>query len=92
MLFSGSIRDNIAYGSVVCDEPSNTSTDIFSSIPEEEIWKAAKIANADKFISMLPNGLDTIVGERGITLSGGQRQRIAIARALMRVSLLVILL
>ncbi|XP_034240500.1 ATP-binding cassette sub-family B member 10, mitochondrial-like isoform X2 [Thrips palmi] len=84
VLFSGSIRDNIAYGSVVCDEPSDASTDIFSRIPEEEIWKAAKIANADKFISMLPNGLDTIVGERGITLSGGQRQRIAIARALMR--------
>lgn len=84
VLFSGSIRDNIAYGSVICDESKDTSTEIFTSIPEEEIWKAAKIANADKFISALPNGLDTIVGERGITLSGGQRQRIAIARALMR--------
>ncbi|KAE8748625.1 ABC-transporter, subfamily B member 02 [Frankliniella occidentalis] len=76
VLFSGSIRDNIAYGSI---EDEN-----FCNVPEDDIWKAAEIANADKFIKALPNGLDTVVGERGITLSGGQRQRVAIARALMR--------
>lgn len=80
VLFSGTIRDNIAYGSVVTYEENEN----FSSVSDEDIWKAAKIANADRFISALPSGLDTVVGERGITLSGGQRQRIAIARALMR--------
>ena len=87
-MFSGSIRDNIAYGSAVSDAPTCQAHSGFSHIPDEEIWNAAKIANADRFITALPQGLDTIVGERGITLSGGQRQRIAIARALMRVSTL----
>lgn len=81
VLFSGSIRDNIAYGSVADDRMDDSA---FASVSEEEIWDAAKVANADRFIQSLPNGLDTIVGERGITLSGGQRQRIAIARALIR--------
>ena len=51
------------------------------SATEEEIVAAAKIANADEFISRMPHGYDSLVGERGDTLSGGQRQRIAIARA-----------
>ncbi len=68
-LFSISIRDNIAYG-----RPDASL---------EEIEAAALAANADEFIVRLPDGYDTVVGERGYTLSGGQRQRIAIARTLL---------
>lgn len=70
LLFGGTIRENIAYG-----KPNAT---------EEEIIEAAKQANAFKFIETFPEGLDTLVGERGVKLSGGQRQRIAIARAILR--------
>ncbi|WP_375563347.1 ABC transporter ATP-binding protein [Bernardetia sp. OM2101] len=70
LLFGGTIRENIAYG-----KPNAT---------EEEIIEAAKQANAFKFIETFPEGLETLVGERGIKLSGGQRQRIAIARAILR--------
>lgn len=70
MLFHRSLRENIAYG-----KPHTT---------EPEIVEAVKRANALGFISDLPQGLDTIVGERGVKLSGGQRQRIAIARALLK--------
>ncbi len=69
-LFGGTIRENIAYG-----KPGAT---------DEEIIHAAKQANAWEFIERIPQGLDTIVGERGIQLSGGQRQRIAIARAVLK--------
>jgi ATP-binding cassette subfamily B multidrug efflux pump len=69
LLFSVSIRDNIAYG-----RPDASL---------EEIIAAAQAAQADEFIQALPEGYDTVVGERGVTLSGGQRQRIAIARALL---------
>lgn len=68
-LFSDSIRDNIAYG-----RPEAT---------QEEIIAAARAAQADEFISRLPAGYDTILGERGVNLSGGQKQRLAIARALL---------
>ncbi|WP_018479710.1 ABC transporter ATP-binding protein [Pontibacter roseus] len=70
LLFGGSIRENIAYG-----RPEAT---------EEEIIMAARKANAYDFISTFPEGLDTLVGERGIKLSGGQRQRVAIARAILK--------
>lgn len=70
ILFGGSIRENILYG-----KPDAT---------EEELIQAAEKANAMEFIRSFPEGLDTIVGERGIKLSGGQRQRIAIARAILR--------
>ncbi|WP_338768355.1 ABC transporter transmembrane domain-containing protein [Bernardetia sp. ABR2-2B] len=70
LLFGGTIRENIAYG-----KPTAT---------EEEIISAAKQANAFKFIETFPEGLETLVGERGVKLSGGQRQRIAIARAILR--------
>ena len=69
-LFSGTIRDNIAYG-----RPDAT---------DEEVFAAAKAAQAHEFITSFPDGYNTVIGERGVTLSGGQRQRIAIARALLR--------
>ena len=77
VLFYGSVRENIAYG-----RPEAT---------EEEIIEAAKISNAHEFISKMPNGYSTLVGERGMTLSGGQRQRIGIARAVIRNSPILIL-
>ncbi len=70
LLFGGTIRENILYGK------PNAS--------ESEIIEAAKQANAWDFIQRFPDGLDTMVGERGIKLSGGQRQRIAIARAILK--------
>jgi ATP-binding cassette, subfamily B, bacterial len=70
VLFHGPLWQNIAYG-----KPEAT---------KKEIVRAAELANAMEFIEKLPQGLDTIVGERGMTLSGGQRQRIAIARAIIR--------
>ncbi|MCP4355556.1 MAG: ABC transporter ATP-binding protein [Proteobacteria bacterium] len=69
-LFSRSIYDNIAYA-----KPEAT---------KEEVYKAAKLANADEFIEELPDKYDELVGERGFKLSGGQRQRIAIARAILK--------
>jgi len=77
VLFRGTIRENIAYG-----RPGAT---------EEEIIAAAKLANAHDFISAMPGGYGTLVGERGLTLSGGQRQRIGIARAIIRNSPILIL-
>ncbi|MGB2874255.1 MAG: ABC transporter ATP-binding protein [Gaiellaceae bacterium] len=68
-LFSASVRENIGFG-----RPDAT---------DEEIENAARLAQAHEFIDELPDGFDTVIGERGITLSGGQRQRIAIARALV---------
>jgi ATP-binding cassette subfamily B protein len=68
-LFSASVRENIAFG-------NPTASD-------EEIELAARRAQAHEFIERLPDGYDTVIGERGITLSGGQRQRVAIARALV---------
>ncbi|MEV0243963.1 ABC transporter ATP-binding protein [Streptomyces sp. NPDC050674] len=68
-LFSDTVRNNIAYG-----RPDAT---------QEEIEKAARAAQADRFIADLPDGYDTTVGEHGLTLSGGQRQRVALARAIL---------
>ncbi|KAJ2512672.1 hypothetical protein GGI11_004661, partial [Coemansia sp. RSA 2049] len=75
VLFSTSIKQNIRWGAV--DPENNPPSD-------EEVIEAAKAANAHDFISQLPSGYDTLVGEGGALLSGGQKQRIAIARAIVR--------
>ncbi|KYH27787.1 molybdate/tungstate import ATP-binding protein WtpC [Halalkalicoccus paucihalophilus] len=69
-LFYGTVRENIAYGTFTADD--------------EAVVEAAKAAEAHDFISDLPNGYDTMVGERGVKLSGGQRQRVSIARAILK--------
>ena len=69
-LFGGTIRENIAYGRL--------------DATENEIWEAARRARLDAMIDSLPDGLDTIVGERGVKLSGGQKQRMAIARIFLK--------
>ena len=69
-LFEGTVFENIAYGNL--------------NATEEEVWEAAKLSESDKFINLLPNKENTIVGERGQKLSGGQRQRISIARAILK--------
>lgn len=69
-LFAGSIRDNIAYGRL--------------EATEAELWDAARRARLDDMIQQLPDGLDTIIGERGVKLSGGQKQRLAIARMFLK--------
>lgn len=76
-LFHGTARENILFG-----KPDAT---------EEEILRAARIANAHEFIMRLPNGYDTIIGERGVKLSGGQKQRLAIARAVLKDAPILIL-
>ena len=70
VLFNDSVRNNIAYG--------------VAEIGMDRVRDAAAVANALEFIERLPNGFDTVIGERGVTLSGGQRQRLAIARAVLK--------
>ncbi|KFM95435.1 ABC transporter ATP-binding protein [Paenibacillus macerans] len=69
-LFSGTIRENIAYGKLTASE--------------EEIWEAARRAQLEDFILGQPEGMDTVIGERGVKLSGGQKQRLAIARMFLK--------
>ena len=75
-IFNASIKDNIAFG---------------GDYTEEEIIEAALLANADEFIRKLPEGYDTLVGDRGLRVSGGEQQRIAIARAIIRKPEIIIL-
>lgn len=76
-LFHGTIRENILFG-----KPDAT---------EKEMIRAAEIANASEFIDHMPNGYDTLIGERGVKLSGGQKQRLSIARAVLKDSPILIL-
>jgi len=69
-LFEGTVFENISYGNL--------------DATDEEVWEAARLSESDKFINLLPNKENTIVGERGQKLSGGQRQRISIARAILK--------
>ncbi len=77
LLFHRSLAENIAYSN--------------EGATQEEVVRAAKLAHAHEFISELPRGYKTLVGERGIKLSGGQRQRVAIARALLKQSPILVL-
>ncbi len=76
-LFAASVRDNIAFG-----QPGLT---------DEQIQRAARLAGADEFVRQLPEGFDTVIGERGSTLSEGQKQRLAIARAAVREATILVL-
>jgi len=76
-LFHGTVRENILFGR--------------SGATDEEMVRAAQVANAHEFITQLPEGYETLIGERGVKLSGGQRQRLAIARAVLRDAPILIL-
>jgi len=75
-LFHDTVRGNVTLG---------------AELPDEDVWAALRIAQADGFVAALPHALDTVVGERGTTLSGGQRQRLALARAIVRRPRLLVL-
>ena len=75
-LFDDSVRGNVTLG---------------ADLPDEDVWAALRVAQADGFVAALPNALDTVVGERGTTLSGGQRQRLSLARAVVRRPRLLVL-
>lgn len=75
-MFDDTVRDNVTLG---------------ADVPDEEVWAALRTAQADGFVAALPDGLDSLLGERGTSLSGGQRQRLSLARALVRKPRLLIL-
>ncbi|CAN0595187.1 unnamed protein product, partial [Laminaria digitata] len=70
ILFSGTLKENVLYGK--------------PGAADEEVWAALEAANAKTFVEEFPDGIETIIGERGVRLSGGQKQRIAIARAVLK--------
>jgi ATP-binding cassette subfamily B protein len=69
-LFSGTLRENVAYGKL--------------DATDDEIWRVIKLARLEETVARMPNGLDTVVGERGVKLSGGQKQRLSIARMFLK--------
>ena len=75
-LFDDTVRGNVTLG---------------ADLPDEDVWAALRVAQADGFVAALPDGLGTMIGERGTTLSGGQRQRLALARAVVRAPRLLVL-
>ncbi len=75
-LFDDTVRGNITLG---------------TELPDDLVWDALRVAQAERFVQALPDGLDTMIGERGTTLSGGQRQRLALARAVVRRPRLLVL-
>lgn len=77
ILFHASLRDNITYGK--------------EEATEEEVWEAVKISALEPLVKSLPNGLDTLVGERGMKLSGGERQRVGLARCIIKTPKLIVL-
>lgn len=85
-LFGGTIRDNVAvgahHGHVAC-VGDTVVPNLPVELTDDKIWHALRLSSAEQFVRELPQGLDTVVGERGVSLSGGQRQRVALARALV---------
>lgn len=77
VLFHASLRENIIYGK--------------EDATEEEVWEAVRISSLEKLVKSLPEGLDTLVGERGMKLSGGERQRVGLARCVIKAPKLVLL-
>ena len=73
-LFHESVRDNLSWV---------YQSELGQSVPEEELWHALSLAAADEFVKSMPQGLDTVIGDRGVKLSGGERQRLVLARALL---------
>lgn len=81
-LLSGTLRDNVVLGGTHADGREYS---------DDEVWEALALADAERFVRALPQQLDTVVGERGVSLSGGQRQRVALARAMVRRPRLLVL-
>ena len=82
-IFAGSVRENIAYG-LHCVEDADPRAGQPGTVTHSQVEEAAKVAQLHDFVTKMPHGYDTVVGERGVKLSGGQRQRLSIARAVLK--------
>ncbi|WP_154793841.1 ABC transporter ATP-binding protein [Occultella kanbiaonis] len=90
-VFEDTVRGNVTLADEVEPDGEGQPVGTGHGYTDEQVWAALAIAQADGFVAALPDGLDTVIGERGASLSGGQRQRLAIARALIRRPRLLIL-